>query len=117
MLILFLLTSQLQRLLTFAQICTNTFLEYTERVEGLSKIEFKELLSLASKESCFIFNGNLYKQVGGVTMVSPLGPTLANAFLVYFENNWLQIVHLTLSLITTGRMLMLPLFCSLHQNI
>ena len=28
------------------------------KVEGLSKIEFKELLSLATKESYFIFNGN-----------------------------------------------------------
>ena len=46
---------------------------------GLSKIEFKELSSLATKESYFIFNEKLYKQVNGVTMGSPLGPTLANA--------------------------------------
>ena len=61
-----------------------------EKVEGLSKIEFKELLSLATKESYFIFNGQLYKQVDGVAMGSPLGPTLANTFLVHFEKNWLQ---------------------------
>ena len=60
-----------------------------EKVEGLSKIEFKELLSLATKESYFVFNGQLYKQVDGVAMGSPLGPTLANAFLVHFEKNWL----------------------------
>ena len=71
-------------------ICTNTLFENTEKVEGLSKIEFKELLSLATKESYFIFNGQLYKQVDGVAMGSPLGPTLANAFLVHFEKNWLQ---------------------------
>ena len=71
-------------------ICTNTLFENTEKVEGLSKIEFKELLSLATKESYFIFNGKLYKQVNGVTVGSPLGPTLANAFLVHFEKNWLQ---------------------------
>ena len=34
-------------------ICTNTLFENTEKVEGLSKIEFKELLSLAAKESYF----------------------------------------------------------------
>ena len=34
-------------------ICTNTLFENTEKVEGLSKIEFKELLSLATKESYF----------------------------------------------------------------
>ena len=61
-----------------------------EELEGLSKIEFKELLSLARKESYFIFNRQLYKQVDGVAMGSPLGPTLANAFLVHFEKNCLQ---------------------------
>ena len=39
-----------------------------EKVECLSKIEFKKLLSLANKESYFIFNGQLYKQVDGVAM-------------------------------------------------
>ena len=52
----------------------------------LSKIEFKELLSLAAKGSYFVFHGQLYKHADG----SPLGPTMANAFLVYFERNWLQ---------------------------
>ena len=52
-------------------ICTNTLFENMEKVEGLSKIEFKELLSLATKESYFIFNGKLYKQVDGVAMGSP----------------------------------------------
>ena len=47
-------------------------------------------LSLATKESYFIFYGKFYKQVDGVAMGSPLGPTLTNAFLVYFEKNWLQ---------------------------
>ena len=55
------------------------------------KIEFKELLSLATKESCLILwpYENLYKHVDAVAMGSSLGLTLANAFLVYFENNWL----------------------------
>ena len=71
-------------------ICTNTLFENVEKVEALSKIEFKELLSLATKESYFIFNGQLYKQVDGVAMGSSLGPTLANAFVVHFGKNWLQ---------------------------
>ena len=57
-------------------IWTNTVLKNTEKVEGLSKIEFEELLSLATKESYFVFNGKFYKQVDGVAMVSPLVPTL-----------------------------------------
>ena len=62
-------------------ICTNTLFENTEKVEGLSKIEFKELLSLVGKESYSIFNGQLYKQVDGVAVGSPLGTTFANAML------------------------------------
>ena len=70
-------------------ICANTLFENSERVE-VSKIESMELLSLASKDSCFIFNGKLYKQVDGVAVGSPVGLTLADVFLVYFEKNWLQ---------------------------
>ena len=77
--ILFLLTSHLKGLLTFLLI---QFYENTERVEGLSKMEFKDLLSFASKESCFIFNGKLYKQVVEGAMGSLLGASLTNAFLV-----------------------------------
>ena len=32
----------------------------------------------------------LMEQVDGVAMDSPLGLTLANAFLVHFKKNWLQ---------------------------
>ena len=62
-------------------ICTNTLFENLERV-GLSKIEFKKLLSLATKKSYFISNEKLYEQVDGMDMSS--------AFFVPFEKNWLQ---------------------------
>ena len=45
---------------------------------------FKEILSLATKDSHFVFDGTLYKQVDGVAMGS-FGPTLGNAFLFYHE--------------------------------
>ena len=73
----------------------NTFFEKMEKV-GLSKIELKELLFLATKESYlsyFIlsyFNGKLYKEVDGATISTPLGPTVSNAFNVQFKRNWLQ---------------------------
>ena len=44
-----------------------------------------ELLFLATKESYFIFNEILYKQIDGVAMDSPLGLTLANAFLCFLK--------------------------------
>ena len=72
------------------EICTNKLFKESETVEGLSKTEFKELLSLATKDSHFIFDGTLYKQIDGVTMAFPLRPTLANSFLVYHKKNWLE---------------------------
>ena len=37
-----------------------------------------------------MFNSLLYKQIDGVAMSSPLGPSLANAFLSYHEKDWLN---------------------------
>ena len=68
----------------------DTSFKESETVEGLSKTEFKELLSVATKDSHFIFDDTLYEQINGVAMGSPLGPTLANTFLVYHEKNWLE---------------------------
>ena len=66
-------------------ICTESIYYQNGSIEGLNKPEFKELLSLATKESYFIFNEILYKQIDCVAMGSPLGPTLANAFLCFHE--------------------------------
>ena len=57
-------------------ICTELIYDQNDSIEGLNKSEFKELLSLATKEWYFFFNEILYKQIG---------PTLANAFLCFYE--------------------------------
>ena len=45
----------------------------------------------STKDSHFLFDGKHYKQIDGVAIDSTfLGPTLANAFLVYQEKNWLE---------------------------
>ena len=49
--------------------------------EGLNKFELKKLLPLSTKESYFIFNEFLCKQIDGIAMGSPLGSTLDKAFL------------------------------------
>ena len=38
-------------------------------------------MRIAAKNQLFQFEGNLYEQVDGVAMGSPLGPLMANAFL------------------------------------
>ena len=53
----------------------------------LSRKDLYELFKLATTESSFIFDNKLYKQIDGVAMGSPLGPTLANAFLCHYEKN------------------------------
>ena len=71
-------------------ICLDRLYTRKKKVRGLLKRHFKELLTLATKSSCFLFNGVYYSQVDGVAMGSPLGPTLANLFLAYHEEKWLN---------------------------
>ena len=51
----------------------------------LSRKDLYESLKLATIESSFIFDNKLCKQIDGVAMGSPLGPTLANDFLRHYE--------------------------------
>ena len=48
-------------------ICTNLLYNNDDVIEGINKFEFKNLLSLATRESYFIFNDVLYKQKDGGT--------------------------------------------------
>ena len=61
-----------------------------KKVKGFLKQHFKQLLTLVVKSSCFVFNDTYYQQIDGVAMGSPLRPTFANLFLVYYEHNWLK---------------------------
>ena len=59
------------------EICTNELFKESETIEDLSKTEFKELLSPATKDSHFIFDGTLYKQIDGVAMGPPPRPYIS----------------------------------------
>ena len=72
------------------KICTESIYDQNDSIESLNKSEFKELLPLATKGSYFTFNEILYNQLNGVAMGSPLGLTLANAFLCFHEKKWLE---------------------------
>ena len=71
-------------------ICADRVYQRRKKVKGLLKRHFIELLMFATKSSCFLFNGTYYCQIDGVAMGSPLGPTLANLFLAYHEEKWLN---------------------------
>ena len=71
-------------------IVTKKVFEKKNKVDGLSRTDFRRLLSLSTKGTVFFFNGHYYRQKDGVAMGSPLGPVLANAFLCHYETGWLE---------------------------
>ena len=60
------------------------------KTNSFSRNDFEKLLRMALQNNFFNFDGKIYKQTVGVAMSSPLGPTLANAFLCFHEQIWLN---------------------------
>ena len=58
-----------------------------EITTDIPKQEMKELLILFTKNVHFTFNNETYIQVDGVAMDLPLGPVLANIFMVELETS------------------------------
>ena len=72
------------------EILTNKIYAGVDSVKGLSRSDFKRLLTVSTQGAVFYFNGCYYRQRDGVAMGSPLGPALANAFLCHHEEYWLE---------------------------
>lgn len=60
----------------------------TDKINGLSRSQFKKLLEMATKETNFIFNDKIYDQIDGVAMGSPLASVLANIFMRHLEEKF-----------------------------
>ena len=73
-----------------------------------TKDTFRKLVELATFDSYFFFNGDIFQQVDGVAMGSPLGPTLANIFMNHMEKKWLQNAPWILNPHCIDGMLMIP---------
>ena len=58
----------------------------------------KEFLYLCTKNAHFTLNSKTYVQVDGVAMGSPLGPVLANIFMVELEQNIIPTLSKDISL-------------------
>ena len=56
----------------------------------IKKNELEKLFLFATSQTHFIFDNKIYDQIDGVAMGSPLGPALANLFMGYNEDKWLQ---------------------------
>ena len=48
------------------------------------------MFSIATSQTHFLFNDNVFDQIDGVTMGSPLTPVFANLFLGHHEKIWLK---------------------------
>ena len=67
-------------------ICVDSLYKDDENTPKIPKDVFRDLLTVATKESLFMFNNKFYKQIDGVAMGSPLGSALANIFMYSFGN-------------------------------
>ena len=54
---------------------------------SISKKDVKDMLILCTKSDNFSMNGDIYLQIDGVVMGSPLGPVLAGIFMVELERS------------------------------
>ena len=95
----------------------------------LKREELRELLRMCTKELHFTYDGKTYQQTDGVCMGSPLGPVLANVFMVHLEESiapklkpimpiWLRYVDDTFTLVKKGKLQeIIEALNSFHENI
>ena len=62
-------------------VCCDSLFSNNDEVNNINRIDFEKLLSAALQNNFFNFEGKIDKQIDGVAMVSPVGPTYASAFL------------------------------------
>ena len=55
-----------------------------------TKREVRKIFRIATSQTHFTFNGRIFDQIDGVTMGSPLAPVLANLFMGFHEQNWIE---------------------------
>ena len=66
-------------------LCVDLLFNDKPNIDRFTKTDFHKLLTVTLSESLILFNNGYYKQIDGVAMGSPLGPTFANIFLSYYE--------------------------------
>ena len=71
-------------------LCVDIIFYDRTNIDGITKDYFHDLLTICMSESLALFDGEYYKQIDGVAMGSPLGPTFANIFLCFYEQIWLE---------------------------
>ena len=68
-------------------IIKNVYHHETKPAPNLPEAHARKLLSICTTSTPFECNGTIYKQIDGVSMGSPLGPTYADFYMSNLENN------------------------------
>ena len=71
-------------------LCVNILFYDRTNIDGITKDYFHDLLTICMSESLVLLDGEYYKQIDGVALDPPLGPTFANIFLCFYEQIWLE---------------------------
>ena len=71
-------------------VCCDSLFSNSDKVKNINRNDFEKFLRAALQNNFFNFEGKIYQQIDVVAMGSPLGPTLANAFLCFHEQIWLN---------------------------
>ena len=66
-------------------LCVDILFYDRTNIDGTTKDYFHDLLTICMSESLVLFDGEYYKQIDGVAIGSPLGPTFTNIFLCFYE--------------------------------
>ena len=66
-------------------ICADAMFNKGLNTTNLSRDDFIKLMKFSTSDVEFSFNNTMFKQIDGISMGSPLGPTMANIFVGYYE--------------------------------
>ena len=77
------------RLSEAIDIAINLIFENSRDIK-FTKRELPKLFRIATSERHFTFNGSMFYQIDGVAMGSPLEPVLANLFMGFHKQNWIE---------------------------
>ena len=78
------------RLEETTSVCCDSLFSNNAKVNNINRIDFEKLLRAVLHNNFFNFQGKIYKKIDGVAMGSSPGPILANAFLCFHEQIWLN---------------------------